>query len=248
MGDHLDEVRRDWERLGAEDPLWAVLMKPGTRHGGWDVEKFLATGRVEVGAAMTRLRELAPDLTLGRVLDFGCGAGRTALALREHSEAVVGVDISASMLETARRLDVSGRCDFVLNDRPDLSAFGDSDFDLAYSSLVLQHLPPEDARRFLGELGRVVRPGGAVVVQVATKPTASAKGWLFRIAPHRLLRFGQRRLLGYPAPMRMHAITADDVAAALAPHGLDVAATEEDTTYGGHWTYHRYFALKRAAT
>ncbi|MGH3505943.1 MAG: class I SAM-dependent methyltransferase [Nocardioidaceae bacterium] len=248
MGDHLDEVRRDWERLGAEDPLWAVLMKPGTRHGGWDVDEFLATGRAEVDAAMTRLRDLAPELTLRRVLDFGCGAGRTAQALRRHSEAVLGVDISAPMLEIARRLDESGSCDFVLNDRPDLSAFGDGAFDLAYSSLVLQHLPPEVARAFLGELGRVVRPGGAVVVQVATKPTASAKGWLFRVAPRRLLRFGQRRILGYPAPMRMHAITAGDVAAALAPHGLDVVATEEDTTYGGHWTYHRYFAVKRAAT
>jgi hypothetical protein len=45
--------------------------------------------------------------------------------------------------------------------------------------------------------------------------------------------------------MRMHAINADDVAAALAPYGGQVVAVDEDTTYGGHWTYHRYFAVKR---
>jgi SAM-dependent methyltransferase len=245
VGDHLDEVRRDWERLGAEDPLWAVLMKPGTRHGGWDTDEFLATGRAEVDAALDRLKQLAPGLALHRVLDFGCGAGRTAQALRRHSDAVVGVDVSAPMLKMARQLDVSHGCEFVLNERPDLETFDDGHFDLAYSSLVLQHLPPADARTFLAELGRVVRPGGAVVVQVATRPTGSFKGWLFRWAPRRLLRFGQRRILGYPAPMRMHAINADDVAAALAPYGGQVVAVEEDTTYGGHWTYHRYFAVKR---
>jgi SAM-dependent methyltransferase len=243
--DRLDEVRRDWERLGREDPLWAVLMKPGTRHGGWDVEEFLATGRTEVDLALARLGELAPDLEVHRALDFGCGAGRITQALRRHAGHVVGVDVSASMLDVARRLDRDGRCTFVLNTSDDLELFGDGEFDLAYSSLVLQHLPPAAARTFLAELGRVVQPGGAVVVQVATQPTRSAKGLLFRYAPRRLLRFGQRRVLRYPAPMRMHGIDADEVSSALAPVGLEVCDVQEDHSYGGHWTYHRYFALKR---
>ena len=38
-------------------------------------------------------------------LDFGCGAGRLSRALAAHFEHVVGVDVSASMIETARALN-----------------------------------------------------------------------------------------------------------------------------------------------
>jgi SAM-dependent methyltransferase len=242
----LDEVRRDWERLGAEDPLWAVLMMPGTRHGGWRLDDFLRTGRVEVGTALDHLRSLGSLPPLRHVLDFGAGVGRTTQALAEHADRVVGVDAATSMLEVARRVDRSGgRCEFVPTTGDDLAMFESASFDLVYSSLVLQHLPPASARVLLGELARVVRPGGALIVQVATAPTRSVKGFLFRYAPRRLLRFGQRHLLGYPAPMRMHGMSASEFDAAVAAYDVQVIDRVEDTTYGGHWTYHRYFAVRR---
>jgi ubiquinone/menaquinone biosynthesis C-methylase UbiE len=123
--------------------------------------------------------------------------------------------------------------------------FEEGQFDLVYSSLVLQHLPPASARAYLREFARVVRPGGAIVVQVADTPTRNVKGLLFRYAPQKLLRFGQRRVLHYPAPMRMEGMTAEDFAAAVQPAGVDVVASLEDTTYGGHWSYYRHFGLKR---
>jgi hypothetical protein len=43
-----EQVRADWTRLGAEDPLWAVLVADGKRGGRWDVEEFLALGRTDV--------------------------------------------------------------------------------------------------------------------------------------------------------------------------------------------------------
>lgn len=245
-GRHLDRLRLDWTRLGAEDPLWAVLIRPGTRHGGWDPDEFLATGRDEVGTAVDHLRRLDALPKLNRALDFGCGAGRASQALAEHAAEVVGVDVSEPMLETARGLDRSGgRCTFVLNERPDLSAFADGSFDLVYSSLVLQHLPPPLARSYLAELTRVLRPGGVMAVQVATRPTASLKGVLFRYAPQPLLRFGQRRILGYPAPMRMHAMSSRQFAEAIGLYDGVLLDSVEDLTYGGHWTYHRHFARRR---
>ena len=75
------------------------------------------------------------------------------------------------------------------------------------SSLVLQHLPAELAAGYLGEMVRVCRPGGAVVVQVASRTDWSPKGILFRFAPRPLLRFAQQRLLRYPAPMDMNALS-----------------------------------------
>ena len=43
-----------------------------------------------------------------RALDFGCGTGRSTRFLRELGFDVIGVDISASMLERARELDSEG--------------------------------------------------------------------------------------------------------------------------------------------
>lgn len=241
----MDEVRRDWAVLGAKDPLWAVLMKPGTRHGRWDVEEFLTTGRAEVDASLQHLSRLGVPGPFANALDLGAGAGRLTQALARHAGAVVGVDISAPMLATARALDrTAGRCEFLLNEKNDLSLLGARRFDLVYSSLVLQHLPPPAATAMLGELCRVTRPGGALVVQVAGRPTRSLKGLLFRHAPHRLLRLGQRRLLGYPAPMRMHGMAPETVHRILERAGLDVLGVTQDDTYGGHWTYDRYFARR----
>lgn len=247
MVKRLDQVSRDWHRLGAEDPLWAVLMRPGTKHGQWQVDEFLETGREEVAAALDHLSSLGVEPGHDRALDFGCGAGRVTQALADRFDTVVGVDVSEPMLAKARELDrTDGRCTFVRNTADDLSMFPDDEFDLAYSSLVIQHLPPAEGRRFVSEMARVVRPAGAVIVQVASRPKRNVKGLLFRYAPNSLLRFGQRHVLGYPAPMRMQAVSADDLAASLGHHRVVVLDRVEDRTYGGHWSYHRYFAVKRA--
>jgi len=241
----LGDVQRDWTRLGEDDPLWAVLIKPGTKGGQWDPDEFLATGRDEVDAALAHLQELGGLRPLTRVLDFGSGAGRLSQALARHATSVTGVDISEPMVRTARTLDLDDTCEFIVNTRPDLSLFADNHFDLVYSSLVLQHMPKPVALGFLNEMIRVLRPGGALIVQVAAKPTLSFKGLAFRYAPKPLLRWAQTRLLGYPAPMRMEGLTDHDFVTAVAG-SLDVLETVNDDTYGGHWIYHRHYAVKRS--
>ncbi|MFC7744192.1 methyltransferase domain-containing protein [Nocardiopsis composta] len=74
---------------------------------------------------------------------------------------------------------------FHLNEAPDLSAFPDDSFDLVYTDLVLQHLPPELAAGYLREFTRVARPGGAMVLGVPARERATFKGLVFRYAPGR---------------------------------------------------------------
>jgi ubiquinone/menaquinone biosynthesis C-methylase UbiE len=241
----LGDVQRDWTRLGEEDPLWAVLIKPGTKGGRWDVDEFLSTGRDEVDGALKHLTELgAMPARLDRVLDFGSGAGRLSQALAQHAAHVTGVDISPPMIETAQRIDRTDNCEFVLNQAPDLNVFADDTFDLVYSSLVLQHMPEAAATGFLREMCRVLRPGGALIVQVAATPTRSFKGLAFKYAPKPLLRWAQTRLLGYPAPMRMQAVTDVQFAHTIGS-SLALLDTVSDDSYGGHWVYHRHYATKR---
>ncbi|SES39855.1 Methyltransferase domain-containing protein [Pedococcus cremeus] len=240
----LERTRADWTALGAQDPLWAVLVTPEGRHDGWDPTAFLATGRDEVSAVLGRIAALGLRPGTGSALDFGCGAGRLTQALRDHVERAVGIDFSEPMLERARSLDVDGRCEFVHSERPDLSVFGDATFDIAYSSLVLQHIPTAAARGYLAEMVRVVRPGGVVAVQVATRPDQSLKGRVAAVLPRRAMRFAQRRLLGYPAPMDMYPLSRTDVEAAVSAHGR-IAAAWDEPMYGGHWVYTRY-VIERA--
>lgn len=238
----LGELRDDWTRLGAEDPLWAVYVAPGTRGGRWDVDEFFALGTEEVTRALDELGRLglSPGKTLA--VDFGCGVGRLSAALARHFTDVVGVDIAPTMLEEARRLDRSqGRCRFVLNESADLAFLADGSVDLVYSSLVLQHMPPRLAVRYLREFARVLADDGVAVFQVASRPTLSFKGIIFRFAPWPLVRWAQRRLLGYPAPMRMTGLGRGVIDRAFAKTGARVAACVRDDSYGGHWHYDRYY-------
>ncbi len=230
----------DWETLGREDPLWAVYVAPGTRDGGWNLEDFLSTGRSEVDRVLSRVQELAPAAGREWALDFGCGVGRLSLALSTHFARVTGVDASPSMLARAREI-AGHRCEFVLNRAADLAQFGDASVDLAYSSLVLQHLPRDQALLYVRELLRVTRSGGCVVIQVASRPDWSAKGMTFRFAPTRLIGWAQRRLLHYPAPMLMTALPDPVVRAAVGAAGGSVLAVEADPSNGGHWHYTRYY-------
>jgi SAM-dependent methyltransferase len=243
----LDEIHRDWDVLGAADPLWAVLTERGRRGPAWTEEEFLATGRAEVAAAFDRLDRLGLPVGTGRALDFGCGAGRLTAALTERFDEVVGVDIAASMLAEARRMDRSGgRAVFLHNTAPDLALLGSDGFDLVYTDRVLQHLTPGLARGYLAELLRVLRPGGVHVAGLPDRATVPLFGAVARTLPHPVLRFVQRRVLGYPAPMRMHAVPAAEVAALVRANGGRLVDT---VAYGADpvWHHVRHFVVKGGA-
>ena len=132
----LSRIRRQWEALGAADPLWAVLSDPAKRGNRWDVEEFFRTGREEVRATLAWLAELGVAPRGGAALDFGCGVGRLTQALAGHFDEVHGVDVAASMVALARRYDRhGGRCSFHVN-TSDRLPFEDGRFSLVLS-LVL---------------------------------------------------------------------------------------------------------------
>ena len=235
-----DDVRRDWVRLGEQDPLWAVSVAADKRGGRWDPEQFLETGWADVAASAKWLTELGVGPRWGRVLDFGCGAGRLSQALAEHADEVVGVDVSPPMLEVARRLDASGRCTFVLNDSQDLGAFDSSSFDLVYSELVLQHLPPPVIDSYLTEFVRVLAPDGVALLQCTTRPLWTFKGRVWRLAPGWLVRLAQRVFLRYPAPMRMTRYAPSRLSAVVAAAGGSVVATQTVDDRATHWRSTRF--------
>ncbi|MGY2003493.1 class I SAM-dependent methyltransferase [Blastococcus sp. SYSU DS1024] len=244
-----EQVRADWTRLGEADPLWAVHVAPDKRGGRWDVEEFLALGRQDVERSRADLARLGLPTRWSRVLDFGCGAGRLSQALAEHADEVIGLDVSAPMLAAARRLDRSGgRVRFVLGADSDLRAFPDGSVDLVYSERVLQHLPRPVLEGYLTEFVRVLAPGGVAVLHCPTRPLWTARGVVWRLAPFRLVAWAQRRLLGYPAPMRMTGVPEARVRALVTAAGGELRAALPVDEPATHWSARRYVVVVPAAT
>jgi SAM-dependent methyltransferase len=103
-----------------------------------------------------------------RLLDLGCSWGRWSIAAGRKGYRVTGIDPSLGALLAARRtarqlgLDI----DFICADARWLP-FADGSFDVAYSYSVVQHLSPDDAKRVIGEVARVLEPGGRSLIQMA---------------------------------------------------------------------------------
>jgi ubiquinone/menaquinone biosynthesis C-methylase UbiE len=98
----------------------------------------------------------------GRALDVGCGTGALALRLERAGYEMVGIDPSEGMLRVMR--EHAPGVEAVLGSGTELP-FEDGEFDFALSVAAMHHIAdPEAVRRALGEMSRVTRPGGRVLV------------------------------------------------------------------------------------
>ena len=99
-----------------------------------------------------------------RLLDAGCGTGgMLRWALESGSfDSVAGVDLGSDAIEIARRRAPAADLRVApLRELP----FEDSSFDLIVSHDVLQHIHERELDASLGELRRVLAPGGAFLLR-----------------------------------------------------------------------------------
>jgi ubiquinone/menaquinone biosynthesis C-methylase UbiE len=111
-----------------------------------------------------QLVEAAEVTTGDHVLDVACGTGivaRTAAERTGPAGRVVGLDLNEAMLTVARR--VRPDLDWRQGDATSLP-FPDDSFDVVLCQSGLMFVP--DPAAAVGEMARVVRPGGRVAAQV----------------------------------------------------------------------------------
>jgi demethylmenaquinone methyltransferase/2-methoxy-6-polyprenyl-1,4-benzoquinol methylase len=123
-------------------------------------------------------------------LDICCGTGDLALELRRRigpDGRVVGSDFSEPMLEIARGKsgEQSLPVEFGWADALDLP-YGDDGFDAVTVGFGARNLA--DLDKGLGEMARVLRPGGRVVILEITRPTREPLSsfyslWFDRLVP-----------------------------------------------------------------
>lgn len=94
----------------------------------------------------------------GVCLDFGCGTGHAIPLLREAGWTVVATDVSADQLEVAS--EHAGDAQLVHADGHQLP-FADGQFDAVIS--LFTHTDFDDLDAAIGEVARVLKPGGRFV-------------------------------------------------------------------------------------
>ena len=180
------------------------------------VARNYVTSAVHVrGADLDRIGEEAAALKPKVALDVGTAAGHVALALAPHAATVVGLDLTAPMLEQAQRVMAErgvGNVRLVRGDVEHLP-IADGSIDLATSRFSAHHYP--HPALFAAEVARVLRPGGQLLLSdTVSPPDAALDEWINRI-----------EVLRDPSHVRNH--TVDEWRTYLGEAGLRVELLTE---------------------
>ena len=103
----------------------------------------------------------------GRILEVGCGNGKTVLALTKKGFRVTGVDFSQSAIDMCRET-IPSSGDFVCASVTDLP-FEDSSFDGVVAFHVLEHLTADEMKEAVRELSRITKPGSHILLKCFAK-------------------------------------------------------------------------------
>jgi ubiquinone/menaquinone biosynthesis C-methylase UbiE len=171
------------------------------------------------------------------VLDVGTGPGHIPILLlaRRPELRIVATDLARSMLDIAARnlarAGVADRCELRLADAKALP-LPDASFDLVICNSTVHHVA--EPVRALREIGRVVRPGGAILVRDLCRPESVEAAWatVERVSPRDSPR--QKRL--FFDSLRA-ALTLEEVCSCVREAGLEgvhVALASDR-----HWTCER---------
>lgn len=118
--------------------------------------------------AIKLLKPIQPKV----ILDVATGTGDFAIeALRLKPEKIIGIDISDGMLSVGRQKIKNRKLDGIIelrNGDSEKLPFGENNFDAVIVAFGVRNF--ENLKTGLGEMLRVVRPGGMVVILEFSKP------------------------------------------------------------------------------
>ncbi len=149
------------------DALLGALLPPST-HPNRRLWRNYAVNALQRGALVAEILGQRHRLEGASVLDAGCGAGGTSIAMARRGAKVVAIDKSKEYIiflrEYARAARLTVSC-----------AVGDvrhiqhtrATFDCIVLQDVLEHV--SEPRRVLGELGRVLRQGGTLFISTPNR-------------------------------------------------------------------------------
>lgn len=186
--EHLAGIPNLAELTFANYPLWnhTLPLPPQLLMGStgtYELALFLLVGS---SWAQVVSHYLKPNAT---VLDIGCGCGKTArfLANNSHISQYIGFDVLRPSIDWAKRYlapKTKGRFEFChadiynaeYNPHGILDAYNyqfparDSTIDVAFAASLFTHLLENDAKHYLAQITRVLKPGGVAIISLHINP------------------------------------------------------------------------------
>lgn len=125
-----------------------------------EMPEYFAEYKVRVLNGIVQRRALATN----HVLDFGAGIGNSIPYFRQYlpQASLVCADVSRRSLEIAASRLGSDLATIVIEQSH--IPVSDASFDTVFSACVFHHIPHREHIHWLGELARITRPGGLLVV------------------------------------------------------------------------------------
>ena len=125
--------------------------------GAWE-EDYIRRGILWCGG----IHDL-PELPSGsRVLELGCGNGKTVSAMIQRDWDVTAIDFSSRAVALCRRVITNPRHGHVMVADARWSPFRNAMFDAVFAVHMIAHLPAPDRRWIAGEVIRLLKPGGVL--------------------------------------------------------------------------------------
>jgi 2-polyprenyl-3-methyl-5-hydroxy-6-metoxy-1,4-benzoquinol methylase len=234
MAQLLERIRRQWTKLGEEEPHWGVLTDERFKSDIIDEEALAAFRETGVGSALmidSAIQRGVPSRVGGICVELGCGVGRVTRHLADRFDKVIAIDISPGNLRHCEQYLTSAGIEnvetFLLQSLDDLAQIGQ--FDWFFSVIVLQHNPPPIQRMILESLLPQIRSGGGFVFQTVS----DLPGYEF---------VAEQYLATDDTVMEIHSLPQRDVFKLIDCANLKLNAARMDPWMGayGSFTYEGY--------
>ena len=218
-----------WAKVGSAEPYWSMGAGEQFLQSHWNAHRaeFYASGAEDRDLVVSLLRRIGRRPSdVGRLVEYGCGVGRAAIPLARAFASVVGLDISPTHLELARRYaEAEGveNITFSLTTATDLMPA--SGYDLWYSRAVLPHNPPPVIAAILAKAFERLETRGVAIILIPTfiegyafhldaymretiRAAPELDGWLARGlddggAAGQVVRLAERHAMPLPAVLRI---------------------------------------------
>jgi SAM-dependent methyltransferase len=130
-----------------------------------DLEEFITIGKACANDIQSTLQNVGRDIgSFQRVLDFGCGCGRTLIHMQNLAPGAQfdGADIDVKAIEWCKK-NLKFATFSLSNETPPIN-FAAGTFDFIYAISVFTHLDEDYQFRWLEELRRIAKTGATVVL------------------------------------------------------------------------------------
>lgn len=115
-----------------------------------------------------RIIDLGRPVPGESILDVGCGTGSLAILAKQRlgpESAIYGIDASPEMIARANKKAKNAHTDITFHEGlVQKLPFPDSSFDVAFTTVMLHHLPQKPRQECLQEIRRVLKTNGRLVI------------------------------------------------------------------------------------